>query len=78
MDYRSAIAAADLSSLSVSSEGITNRNRILLNEAQAVWSVAKIMGEDYMGDDEEVISKIMIMEEQDDERAAALLINDGA
>ncbi|KAI8525263.1 hypothetical protein RHMOL_Rhmol13G0217000 [Rhododendron molle] len=54
--FRSAIAAA---ALSVSSEGINNRNRILLNEAQAVWSVTKIMETDYLGNDEEVISKIM-------------------
>lgn len=67
--FRSAVAAA---ALSVSSEGINNRNRILLNEAQAVWTVTKIMGEDYMGNDEEVISKIMVMEEQDEDRYARM------
>lgn len=58
--------------LFVSSEGINNRNKILLNEAQAVLAVAKIMAEDYLGDEEEVISKIMGMEEQDDETDARM------
>jgi hypothetical protein len=34
--------------------------------------VAKIMGEDYMGDGNEVLSKIMTMEEQDEARAACM------
>lgn len=38
MVFRSAMAVA---ALSVSSEGINNRNRSLLNEAQAGWTVAK-------------------------------------
>lgn len=67
--FRSTIAAA---ALSVSTDGINNRNRILLDEAQAVLSVTKIMGEDYVGDEEEVISRIMIMEEQDSERFACM------
>lgn len=55
--FRSAIVAA---ALSVSSDGIRNRNRILLNEEEVAWTISKIIGEDYLGNDEEVISKIMI------------------
>lgn len=40
-----------------------------MNEAQAVLTVTKIMGEAYMGNEEDIISKIMIMEEHDEERA---------
>lgn len=43
--FRGAIAEA---ALSVSSEGINNRNKILLNEAD-VLAVTKILGEDYSG-----------------------------
>ncbi|GFZ09917.1 hypothetical protein Acr_21g0005160 [Actinidia rufa] len=43
---RSAMAAA---ALSVSTEGITNRNKILISESKAAWSVTKILGTDYMG-----------------------------
>lgn len=67
--FRSAVEAAALS-VFVSSDGIVNRNRILLNEAQAIWSVNKTMGIGYDGDEEEVISKIVEMEAQDMERAA--------
>lgn len=67
--FRAAIADA---ALSVSSEGINNRNKILLNEAEAVLAVSKILGEDYSGDDEEVISKFMHMEDQNENRAAQL------
>lgn len=65
--YRSASAAV---ALSVSTEGIANRNRILLNEAQAVWALDNLFGNDYAGSEEEVISKIIQMEVQDEERAA--------
>lgn len=58
--YRSAIAATALSVASISSGGIKNRNRIILNEEEAVWTVTKIIGEDYLGNDEEVFSKIMV------------------
>lgn len=57
--FKSAIAAA---ALSISSNGIKNRNRIILNEEEAVWAVTKIMEEDFMGDEDEVISKIMTPE----------------
>ncbi|XP_057472861.1 uncharacterized protein LOC130761391 [Actinidia eriantha] len=55
--FRSAMAAA---ALSVSTEGITNKNRILISESKAAWSVTKILRTDYMGNDEEVISRIMV------------------
>lgn len=53
---RSAIASA---ALSISSEGIRNRNKLILNEEEAALAISKIVGEDYMGEDEEVISKLM-------------------
>lgn len=53
---RSAIASA---ALSISSEGFRNRNRLILNEDEAARSVSKIIGEDFSGDDDEVISKLM-------------------
>lgn len=53
--------------------GIVNRNRILLNEAQAAWTVNKMLGLSYDGDEEEVISKIYETEIQDEERAACQL-----
>lgn len=66
---RSAVAAAALSA-SVSTEGISNRNKILLNEAQTIWAVNKIMGIGYNGEEEEVISKIAeSLEAQNKERA---------
>ncbi|KAI8526178.1 hypothetical protein RHMOL_Rhmol13G0288800 [Rhododendron molle] len=69
--FRAAAAAA---ALSVSSEDIRNRNRLIrLDAAQAAWTVTKIIGPDYMGNEEEVVSKIMVMEEQDEVRAAQLI-----
>ncbi|KAI8535023.1 hypothetical protein RHMOL_Rhmol10G0142700 [Rhododendron molle] len=65
--FHSALAAA---ALLVSTEGINNRNRILLNESQAVWTVTKIMGADYFGNDEEVISSIMVTDEEELLKAA--------
>lgn len=62
---RSAIATAALSA-SISSKGISNRNKILLNEAQAIWTVDKI---NYDGDENEVISKIAEMEALNEMRA---------
>jgi len=61
--FRSAVAAVALNA-SVSSEGINNRNRILLDEAQTIWAVNKIMGIGYDGDENEVISKIAELEAQ--------------
>ena len=65
--FRSAMAAA---ALSVSSEGIMNRNKILVSESKATWSINKILATDFMGDDEEVISKIMVTDEEADQRSA--------
>ncbi|KAH7858180.1 hypothetical protein Vadar_020949 [Vaccinium darrowii] len=56
---RSAIAAA---ALCISSERIKNRNRIILNEEETVRTIAKIMSEDFMGNDEEVLSNFMALE----------------
>lgn len=58
---RSAVASAALSA-SISSEGINNRNRILLDEAQAIWAINKLHGINYDGDEQEVISKIAELE----------------
>lgn len=44
-NFRSIVSAA---ALPIFSESI---NMIYLNKAQAVWSLNKIMGQDYMGDD---------------------------
>ncbi|KAI8552656.1 hypothetical protein RHMOL_Rhmol06G0282900 [Rhododendron molle] len=67
-------AAAAAVALSVSSEDIRNRNRLIrLDAAQAAWTVTKIIGADYTGNEEEVVSKIMVMEEQDEVRAAQLI-----
>ncbi|GFS31541.1 hypothetical protein Acr_00g0017960 [Actinidia rufa] len=59
--FRSVMAAA---AFSISIEGITNRNRILIGEAKAAWSVTRILGTDYMGNDEDVISRIMVTDEE--------------
>lgn len=59
MVFRAAIAAA---ALSVSSDGIKNRNRIILDEEEAAWTMSKIIEEDYMGEDEEVVSKFMVLD----------------
>lgn len=56
---RAAIATA---ALSVSSDGIKNRNRIILDEEEAACTMSKIIGEDYMGEDEEVMSKFMVLD----------------
>ncbi|KAI8552569.1 hypothetical protein RHMOL_Rhmol06G0277100 [Rhododendron molle] len=71
-------AAAVAVALSISSEGISNRNRILLNESQAVWQVNKMMKIGYKGSEDEVISKIMDMEQEDDDRAALLAAKSNA
>jgi len=52
--FRSVIVAA---ALSVSSKSI---NRIQLNLAQAARSISKILGEDYIGEDDEVINSFML------------------
>ncbi|KAI8562171.1 hypothetical protein RHMOL_Rhmol03G0014000 [Rhododendron molle] len=70
--FRSAIAAT---ALSVSTEGIIIRNRILLNESQAAWTVTRIIGADYLGNDEEIISKIMVTDEEEELRAALLALS---
>lgn len=52
--FRSAIAAAVLS---VSSDGI---NRTHLNATQASRSISKILDEDYLGEDDEIISNFSV------------------
>lgn len=69
--YRSAAATAALS-VSISSGAIKNRNRGLLNEAQTVWTVNKLMGLSCNGNEEEVVSKLYEMEVQDAEKAECL------
>lgn len=69
MVLRSGVAATALFA-TVSSNGITNRNRILLDQAQAIWTINKAIGIGYDGDENEVISKIAGMEAQNIERAA--------
>lgn len=59
-------------SASISSNGINNRNKMLLNEAQAVWEVNKLYMS-YDGDEEEVVSKIAELRAQDNTRAVSLL-----
>ncbi|KAG5532640.1 hypothetical protein RHGRI_027065 [Rhododendron griersonianum] len=62
--YRSAVAALALSA-SISSDGVINRNRIILDEAQAIWTCNKIMGLGYDGEEDEVISKFADMVAED-------------
>ena len=59
-------AAAASIALSISTERINNRGRILLNEAQATWEMGKalVLVED--GSKENVICKIMELEENDE------------
>ena len=64
---------AAAAAMSVSTEGIINRNKIVLNESKAAWSVTKILGTDYMGNDEEVISRIMVIDEEAELRSALQL-----
>ncbi|KAI8005852.1 hypothetical protein LOK49_LG07G00562 [Camellia lanceoleosa] len=45
-------------SLSLSSDAIANRNRILLNEAEAVWKIGKLLDLHSDEHDDEVVSKI--------------------
>ncbi|KAI8530680.1 hypothetical protein RHMOL_Rhmol11G0078400 [Rhododendron molle] len=65
---RSAIVALALST-SISSDGVINRNKIILDEAQAIWTCNKIMGLGYDGEKDEVITKFAAMEAQDLDRA---------
>ncbi|XP_058201387.1 uncharacterized protein LOC131316125 [Rhododendron vialii] len=66
--YRSAVAALALSA-SISSDGVINRNRIILDEAQAIWTCNKIMGLGYDGEEDEVISKFANLVAEDLDRA---------
>ncbi|KAG5520652.1 hypothetical protein RHGRI_033285 [Rhododendron griersonianum] len=66
--YRSAVAALALSA-SISSDGVINRNRIILDEAQAIWTCKKIMGLGYDGEEDEVVSKFADMVAEDLDRA---------
>ncbi|KAH7838802.1 hypothetical protein Vadar_031329 [Vaccinium darrowii] len=58
--FRSAAAAVSLTLLF---EGIRNRNRILLDEAQAIWTMGRIVGGEAVGFENEVISKLDEIEE---------------
>lgn len=69
--FRSAVAAAALNA-SVSSEGIINRNRILLDEARTIWTVNKIFEIGYDGPEDEVVSKITEMEALRNESSVSL------
>ncbi|KAI8539808.1 hypothetical protein RHMOL_Rhmol09G0211700 [Rhododendron molle] len=40
-----------------------NRNRIILDKAQAIWTCNKIMGLGYDGEEDEVISKFADMDD---------------
>ncbi|KAI7986952.1 hypothetical protein LOK49_LG14G00970 [Camellia lanceoleosa] len=51
-------SAAASYSLSLSSDAIANRNRILLNEAEAVWQIGKLLDLHSDEHDAEVVSKI--------------------
>ncbi|KAI8522486.1 hypothetical protein RHMOL_Rhmol13G0001100 [Rhododendron molle] len=66
--HRSAITALVLSA-SISSDGVINRNRIILDEAQTIWTCNKIMGLGYDGEEDKVISKFADMVAEDLDRA---------
>lgn len=63
-----------------------NRNRFILDEAQAIWALGKAQevweylqkttGMGYDGEEEDVIRKIAQMEEIDEERYGAMLASD--
>ena len=59
--FCTAMAAA---ALSVSTEGITNRNKILLSESKAARAITQILRSDFMGNEEEVMSRIMVTDEE--------------
>lgn len=73
--FRSAIAAAALSVSSISSGGIKNRNKLILNEEEAVRTVTKIVGEDYLGSDDEVLSNFMVTDSLEGSRPCDLDAN---
>ncbi|KAI8551124.1 hypothetical protein RHMOL_Rhmol06G0160900 [Rhododendron molle] len=66
--YRSVVAALALSTC-ISSDGVINKNRIVLDEAQVIWTCNKIMGLGYDGEEGEVISKFVDMVIEDLDRA---------
>ncbi|KAI8565684.1 hypothetical protein RHMOL_Rhmol03G0279900 [Rhododendron molle] len=66
--YRSAVAALALSA-SLSSDRVINRNRIILDKAQAIWTYNKIIGLGNDGEEDEVISKLADMVAEDLVRA---------
>lgn len=63
--FRSAVAAV---SLTLSSEGIRYRNRSLLDEAQTVWAMGKIVGGEAQSSENEIISKLVEIEEDRQEK----------
>lgn len=64
-EHDPAVAAT---ALPISSKGV-NINH--LNEAQAVWTVNKIMGLSYSGDEKDLLRRLASMEAEDEERAKA-------
>ncbi|KAH7833188.1 hypothetical protein Vadar_003897 [Vaccinium darrowii] len=54
--FRLAAAAA---SLSISSDGIRNKNRILMDEAQAIWTMGKVLEGKATGSEDEIVSKLV-------------------
>lgn len=41
-------------------------NKLNLNEEEVAWNVSKIIGEDYLGNDDEIICKIKTTDKLDD------------
>lgn len=61
-------SAADVVSLSLSRDGMRNRNRIILNEAQTAWSLAKTKNVEREGPEEEVTSILYHIEDMQHKR----------
>lgn len=70
--------AAATISLSISSDGISSKNIIILNKAQVIiWDIDKSLGIGYDGDELEVISNISRLEEIDEQRYRVMLAEEG-
>ncbi|KAL7185647.1 hypothetical protein ACSBR2_027571 [Camellia fascicularis] len=61
--FRSAVAAI---SLSISLDAIANRNHIIINEAQAVWEIGKLLGLKSIKEDDEVVGKLQELHDQNE------------
>ncbi|KAA8538584.1 hypothetical protein F0562_028222 [Nyssa sinensis] len=57
--------AATVISMSISSSAIQNRNWIIEGEAKKIWEVGKKLGLSYIGEDQEVISRIHDLDMQE-------------